>query len=50
MVLDPGSLDTGIKVVAYFAMVIPMELLSQEGGDVLRFDRVDNCANKRFIK
>ncbi len=50
MVTDSGSLDTGIKVVADFALVTGMQFSSQKSGDILGFNRVNGTANKRFIE
>lgn len=42
LVLYSGSQYAGIEIVPHFALIIPVELLSQEGGDILGFNRV-NC-------
>ena len=50
MVLDSRAKNACVEVVAHFALVVSMEFLPQEGGDVLRFDGVDGCAHQRFIE
>ena len=39
--LDPGSLDPCVEIVAHFTFIALMELSSEEGCDVLRFYGVD---------
>lgn len=42
--------NAGVKLVAHFALVIPMEFLPQESGDILRFNRVDRCTYQRVVQ
>ena len=45
-VLDPGSLDACIEVVAHLTLVSLMELSAKESGDVVRFDGVNGSAGE----
>ncbi|MCZ2074887.1 MAG: hypothetical protein LC130_07785 [Bryobacterales bacterium] len=40
-VFDPGALNANVKPVAHLTFVLGVELAAQEGGDVVRLDRVD---------
>ena len=50
MTAFPGSEDAGIEVISHFALVVPVEFLSQKRGDVLGFQRVDGTSDKRFVQ
>lgn len=39
--LDPGSLDSRVEVIAHLTLIILMELSAKEGGDVVRFHGVN---------
>jgi len=39
VVLDPGSLDTGVKIM--FIFITPVQLSAQKGGHVIGLDGVD---------
>lgn len=45
-VLDPGSLDPCVEIVAHFTFIVLMELSSEEGCDVFRFYGVDGSPAK----
>ena len=45
-VLDPGSLDACIEVIAHLTLVILMELSAKEGGDIVRFHGVNGGAGE----
>jgi len=50
VVLDPGTLDASVEVVAEFVGVVAGELTPEEGGDVVGLDRVDGRADQRLIQ
>src|SRR3990172_2786048 len=50
VVLEPGALNTSVEVVAQLIPVAASELASEEGGDVVGFDRVDGRANQGVIE
>src|ERR1051325_370855 len=50
LVTDAGALDAGVEVVADLAEVARVELLAQEGGDVLGADGVDGGADQVVVE
>ena len=47
--LDPRPEDAGLEVVPHLAFVPGMELLAEEGCDVLRLDRMYCGADEGFV-
>jgi hypothetical protein len=39
--LDSSSQDANVETISHFAFVVSIKLVLQEGGDVLRFDGVN---------
>ena len=50
VVLETGALDPSVEVVAEFIPVVAGELAPEEGGDVVRLDRVDGSADQGVIQ
>lgn len=50
VVLNPGSLDTSMKVVSYFILVVSVEFAAKERGDIIGFYSMNGCTNHVLIK
>ena len=50
MVLDPCSLNAGVEIITHLALVVTVELATQEGCDILRFHGVNSGSHDLIIQ
>jgi hypothetical protein len=50
VVLNPGSLDTSMKVVSHFTLVVSVEFATEERGNVIGLYSMNSCTNHVLIK
>jgi len=50
VMLNPSPFDSSVEIIADLSLIGPVELPSQEGGHLLRFDGVDRGSGDGFIK
>jgi hypothetical protein len=49
-VFDPRPWDTQVEAVPHFVLIVPLQLLTQESGHGLGFDRMDGGAGQVLIE
>ncbi len=50
VMIDPGPFDSGMKIIAHLSLIGPVKLPSQEGCDLLGFDRVNCRTDDPFVQ